>query len=142
MTGKRGGSSGGGGGKGRVLGCILSLAAVTLGAAGCGILDPSGEVEVRVRNGSARSFDEATLILPKGPLIHLDLEPGEETLYVAVSKAYRIASAEVVMGQDTARAQVIDYVGETPLKPGRYTYIFRVYEGVPPHLGLEFEKDS
>jgi hypothetical protein len=87
-------------------------------------------------------LDEATLFLPNGPLIHFDLEPGEESLYVEVFKAYRIASAEVVVGQDTARVQVIDYVGESLLKPGRYTYIFRVVEGVPLSLGLDFEKDS
>ncbi len=66
----------------------------------------------------------------------------EESLYVEVTKAYRIASAQVVVGQDTARIQVIDYVGESPLESGRYTYIFRVFEGVPLSMGLDFEKDS
>jgi len=120
----------------------LLLASIVWGFSGCGILGPNGEVEVRVRNGSALVYDEATLFLPEGPLILFDLEPGEESLYVEVTKAYRIASAEVVVGQDTARAQVIDYVGESLLKPGRYTYILRVFEGVPPSLGVDFEKSS
>jgi len=118
------------------------LAAFAGVASGCGILGLDGEVEVRVRNGSDVVLDEATLYLPNGPLIHFDLGPGEESLYVEVHKAYHIASAEVVVGLDTARVQVIDYVGETPLKPGRYTYIFRVFEGLPLSMGLDFEKDS
>lgn len=118
------------------------LAALAGVASACGILGLDGEVEVRVRNGSTLTYDEATLFLPDGPLIHFDLAPGEESLYVVVTKAYRIASAEVVVGQDTARAQIIDYVGESLLKPGRYTYILRVFEGDPPSLGMDFEKDS
>ena len=120
----------------------LLLAAFAAVVSGCGILDRDGEVEVRVRNGSGVVLDEATLFLPNGPLVHFDLDPGEESLYVEVSKAYRIASAEVVVGQDTARIQVIDYVGESELKPGRYTYIFQLLEGVPLGMALDFKKES
>jgi hypothetical protein len=120
----------------------LVLAVVLWPTTGCGILGLDGEVEVRVRNGSDLTLDEATLFLPRGDLFFSDLSPGEASPYVDVPKAYRIASAEVVIGQDTARAQVIDYVGETPLKAGKYTYVFRVFEGSPSTLGVEFEKDS
>ncbi len=124
-----------------VIGIILCVGVGWFGA-GCGILGLDGEVEVRVRNGSDLNLDEAALFLPGVTLEFLDLEAGETTPYSEVQKAYDYASAQVVVGQDTARIQVIDYVGETPLKGGRYTYILRVFPGNPLTLGLDFEKDS
>jgi hypothetical protein len=120
----------------------LALFSAVAQTSGCGILDLEGDVEVRVRNGSSHNLDEVSLFLPRGTLSYSDLQPGEETSYSQVSKAYDYASAEVVIGQDTARIQVIDYVGETPLGGGRYTYIVRVFEGQPFSIGLDFEKDS
>ena len=87
-------------------------------------------------------MDEVSLFLPQGTLSFSDLQPGEESSYSQVSKAYHIASAEVVIGPDTARIQVIDYVGEEPLEGGRYTYILRVFESQPLSIDLDFEKDS
>lgn len=121
-------------------GLALFCVAVCTGA--CGILDLDEPVEVRVRNGSSLSMDEVSLFLPRGTLSYSELQPGEESSYSQVSKAYRIASAEVVIGSDTARIQVIDYVGEESLDPGRYTYILRVFRAQPLSLGLDFEKDS
>lgn len=121
-----------------VIGTLVFLAAGAI--AGCDLLGLDGEVEVRIRNGSSFHLDEATLLLPTVSLAFSDLQPGQETPYTQVAKAYRIASAEAVLGQDTARVQVIDYVGETPLGGGRYTYVFRVSAGDPPSLGLDFQK--
>ena len=121
---------------------ICLFAGLAAAGSGCGILGLDGDVEVRVRNGSDRSFDDAALFLPKEILSYSDLGPGETSPYSVVAKSYRIASAEVVVGQDTSRAQVIDYVGESPLKPGRYTFVLRLFEGSPPGLGIDFQKDS
>lgn len=120
----------------------LALFAVAAWTAGCGILDLDGDVEVRVRNGSSLLLDEVSLFLPQSTLSYSGLQPGEESSYSQVSKAYHYASAEVVVGADTARLQVVDYVGETPLDGGRYTYILRVLEGQPFSISLDFEKDS
>ena len=119
----------------------LVLAVAAGGISGCGIVDLDGDVEVRVRNGSSFVLDEARLLLPRGTLSYSDLQPGQETAYSVVSKAYHHASAEVVIGADTARLHVIDYVGETPLDGGRYTYIMRVRGEAPLSIGLDFKKD-
>ena len=95
-----------------------------------------------MKNGSDLVLDQATLFLPHVTLEYFDLEPGEESPYVEVDKAYRIASAAVVLGPDAAAVQVIDFVGEHPLKAGRYTFIFRVFEGNPLGMGLDFDRDS
>jgi hypothetical protein len=71
-----------------------------------------------------------------------EFQPGAFSEYRTVSKAYDYASAEVVVGADTAFIQVIDYVGETPLDGGRYTYVFRIRSEAPLSIGLDFEKDS
>lgn len=120
----------------------LVLVAVALLASGCGILDIGGDVEVRVRNNSGVLLDEVTLLLPRETVTYSELAPSQSSPYVAVEKAYRIATVEVVAAQDTARLQVIDYVGETPLKAGRYTYVLLVFGTDPLSIGLDFQKDS
>lgn len=120
---------------------VLCLGIVWV-STGCGVLGLEDEVEVRVRNGSNLLVNEASVFLPGQTLEYSNLEAGEDTPYIEVGKAYDYASAQVVVGQDTARIQVIDYVGETPLKGGRYTYILRVFPGTPLTMGMDFEKDS
>jgi hypothetical protein len=124
--------------KGCLSGCWLGLAWFL---SGCGTLGLEGDVEVRARNGSSVVIDEATLFLPRVSLVFSDLKPAEATPYTEVRKAYRKPSAQVVVGQDTSRIQVIDYVGEKPLEAGRHTYILSFFEGNPQRLRLDFERD-
>ena len=58
-----------------------------------------------------------------------------------MERAYDYATAQVVTGVDTARLQVIDFVGETPLDGGRYTYVLAFFEGNPTSLIQTFQKD-
>ena len=109
---------------------------------GCGILGLEEDVEVRVRNGSAITLDEATVFLLDGPLTMTDFEPGTVSDYRTVDKAYDFASALVVLGSDSAALTVIDSVGEEPLDGGRYTYVLRVFAEAPLSIGMDFEKDS
>ena len=105
-------------------GCIVGILAGVL--TGCdGAFTPDG-TDVRVENASEVSYDEATLYTFDGPLTYSDLAPGASSPYVSVSTAYRIATTQVVLGADTLRLQVIDYVGEEPLPAGRYTYVLTV----------------
>ena len=115
------------------------LTALLLSA--CHVLEPDGPVEVRVRNGSSLTFDEGVLYVHMDSILFTSLEPGLETPYQEVERAYRIATTQVVTGSDTARLQVIDYVGEEPLRPGRYTFVLSFFEGSPTSLVQELEKD-
>ena len=108
----------------------------------CGILGLDEDVEVRVRNGSSLTLDEATVFLFGGPLTVTDFQPGAVSDYRTVDKAYDYASALVVVGADSASIQVIDYVGEEPVDGGRYTYVVRIRTESPLSIGLDFEKDS
>lgn len=108
---------------------------------GCGILIPDEPVEIRVRNGSSLTFDEGVVYAYWDSVVFDALDPGQETPYEEVKKAYRIATAQVITGSDTARLQVIDYVGETPLEGGKYTYVLSFFEGNPKSLDLVLKKD-
>lgn len=120
---------------------FLALSLVLL-LCGCEILGLDEDVEVRVRNGSSLTLDEATVFLFDGALTVTDFQPGAVSEYRVVDKAYDYTSALVVVGADSASLQVIDYVGETPLDGGRYTYVLRVFAESPLSIGMDFEKDS
>jgi len=108
---------------------------------GCGAFGPDEPVEVRVRNATAVTFDEGVLYLPGDSILFPGLKPGEATPYREVEKAYRIATNRVVSGTDTARLQVIDFVGERPLRPGRYTFVLSFSEDAPTSLVQELARD-
>jgi hypothetical protein len=58
--------------------------------------------------------------------------------YSAVSAAYRIATTDVVLFLGTSRRlQVIDYVGEQVVPPGRYSYVFSLYDDPNGDRGLQ-----
>ena len=116
---------------------VVAMLACTSGGEGVG--PQSERVQIRVENGSAAVFDEVTLFLPQVSLSYSNLQPGEVTPYTTVTEAYRIASVRVVMGQDTTRLQVIDYVGEKPLGSGYYTYVLSLFEGDPKSLIMDLE---
>jgi hypothetical protein len=100
---------------------------------------PGGVVEVRVRNAAATSMRSVAVGFPYegGEVVYGDLAPGEASEYRAVRKAYRYAAVRVVVDGDTLGIIPIDYVGETPLSPGRYTYRLGLYEGTSLTLDLE-----
>jgi hypothetical protein len=120
----------------------LAPALVVFSVLACGFLDPNETVEVRVMNGSEVLLDEGILHLPGDSIVFSGLQPGLSTPYQEVAQAYRIATVQVVVAQDTARLQVIDYVGETRLSPGRYTYVLSFADNMTTHLALELVEDQ
>ena len=117
---------------------MLFLMSFSAGA--CGLVEPQGAVEVRVSNGSAFVLDYGILHLPGDTLLFQGLQPGQATPYKEVGKAYRIAGAQVITAQDTARLQPIDFVGEEPLAPGRYTYVLSFHDNLTTNLVMTLEK--
>jgi len=119
----------------------LLLPLLLLLPSGCNPFGSDDPVEVRVRNGSSATFDGGALYVHRDSITFAALEPGQATPYREVERAYQIASTWVVTGSDTARLQVIDFVGEEPLSPGRYTYVLGFFEGNPTSLTLDLTKD-
>ncbi len=112
---------------------IVLCTALTVGA--CGILG-SSTTEVRLTNGSNVSFDQVSYFTENGLQQYVDLGPGESSPYLTVTLAYGIVTAEVIVAADTARLQVIDHVGDSPLDGGRYSYVLDL-NGVPGDFQLE-----
>ena len=119
----------------------LAPALFALSVLACGFLDPNETLEVRVMNGSEFLLDQGILHLPDDSIVFSELQPGQSTPYQEVARAYGIATVQVVVAQDTARLQVIDYVGETRLSPGRYTYDLSFVDNLTIHLALELVED-
>lgn len=119
-------------------------AALVASAPGCRSIFGSGDVSVRLENASPVAFDRATLYTSEGPQTTHDVGPGQTTPYVDVETAYRIATTEIVIDADTLRLQVIDFVGEEPLAPGRYTYVISLIDlgTASPSLTQAIRKDS
>jgi len=112
----------------RTLSLVSILPLIALGCTDA--LQPLGpdQVAVRVRNASTVPFDETTLYLMDGPRELGRISSGGTSAYVVTDTAYRFMTTQAIVGSDTLRLQVIDYVGEQPLSPGRYTYVLSIYE--------------
>ena len=99
----------------------------------------SGEVNVRVANNSSFAFQRVEIVFPEDQVDYGTVEAHGISEYAPVKTAYRYAYIEVQIGGEVLRIQPIDYVGETPLGPGFYTYQLNVT--VEGHLTLEFRED-
>lgn len=117
----------------------LWMGVVLLGliAGGCGSGQPApadggtgnsgqGSVEIRVANRSDRDFDRVVVTFDPGRVDYGAVVKGATSDYRRIQQAYRYALVEVTAGGQTFRFHPIDYVGETPLEPGRYTYALTI----------------
>lgn len=112
----------------------LALACETLISTG-----PAGPVEIRVENASTQTMEGVRVAFPTLEVQYGDVEPGTATGYRVVDRAYRYAWVRTVVAGDTLVLQPIDYVGESLLAEGRYTYRLGLFEG--RSLTLELVRD-
>lgn len=127
---------------------LPTLALTTLVLAACagdpGVVTPGeGPVRLRLENATGGVIDSATAWTLDGPRRFGRLLPGGSSAYTAVSAAYRFVTIDAFFPDTTLRLQVIDYVGESTLPPGRYTYILSLFEDTSGErwLGLDFRED-
>ncbi len=99
----------------------LLIAAVT----GCSSIVGS-DVEIRFRNASALDLHDFVYQSGGEPLVFARIPAGTTTAYRLVDRSYSYGFIEFRV--DTLRyvQQPIDYVGETPLSGGQYTYTITV----------------
>ena len=101
------------------------VAVLGLAVAGCttgGTAPPAGGVEIRIANRSGVDFDRVDVTFPDNEVSYGAVAKGAASEYRRVRQAYRYAMIVATAGGETYRFQPIDYVGETLLEPGRYTY--------------------
>ena len=122
----------------RLVGLVLLL-----GLPGCDspLLPWSGgDVEIRIQNASSFPFERVDVVFPEDEVSYGSIRANSASAYRDVSKAYRYAYIEVEIGGEELIIQPIDYVGESLLRSGRYTYVLNVT--IEGHLTLDFREDD
>jgi hypothetical protein len=115
---------------------LLALVALTLALACETIVVSTEPVEFRVENVSGEVMQGVRVGFPAREVSYGNVGPGDITGYRTVDRAYRYAWVQTVVEEDTLTLQPIDYVGETLLDGGRYTYRLGLSEGGSLTLGL------
>lgn len=105
---------------------VLLLLALALA---CETIVSTVPVEVRVENASGQLMEDVLVGFPDEEVDYGDVGPGEATGYRTVGRAYRYAYVRTEVSGDTMALQPIDYVGESLLSGGRYTYRLDLFEG-------------
>ena len=77
-------------------------------------------VQIRVKNVSSLVYD--TIQVGGEEMVHENLSPESFSDYLEYETAYTYNYINISAGEETYVLQPIDYVGETPLPFGFYTY--------------------
>lgn len=106
---------------------IAALSVAAVAAAACS--DPFSTDEgthIRLRNSS--SFDLTAVTFKPGlaEIKFAHIEPGATTNYIPVANAYRYGYLDVLVDGARRVIQPIDYVGESFVGEGRFTYVITV----------------
>jgi len=100
---------------------------------------PAPAVWVRVRNASGVDFEQVQVNFYDKQVSYGDVKAGAASRYLNTLLAYSYASVRLTAGGKEYRFQPIDFVGETELASGRYTYVLDL-EGAHITLRLEVDK--
>lgn len=98
------------------------------------------DVQVRIANLSQFAFESVDVVFPRDSVDYGTVAAHSTTAYQGVEVAYRYALIIVHVSGQEMRLQPIDYVGESELRPGRYTYALNV--DVEGRLTLAFQSDD
>ncbi len=100
---------------------LIVLMIVCLVATGCTDRDDKiSTVQIRIKNTSSITYDE--VLVGDAEELHMDVPPDGYSEYFEYAVAYRYAYIQIHSGEETYILQPIDFLGETPLPPGFYTY--------------------
>jgi hypothetical protein len=98
-------------------------------------------VKVRVRNATTLAITDVSVTWPGGSLAVPSVAPGGVSAYMDGDGAYRYGAVRLMSGGKERRLQPIDYFGETPLAPGRYTYVIIASQYFSDGIDLALEQD-
>lgn len=88
----------------------------------CSDSNTEDSVLLRLSNTSAFDYKNIVVNTSTGNVSFQDIDSGEKTVYQSFEVAYRYAYVQLEIDGASYILQPIDYVGETPLENGRYTY--------------------
>ncbi|MCK0147333.1 hypothetical protein MWU78_16890 [Arenibacter sp. F26102] len=83
-------------------------------------------VNIRITNESSVTFD--LVQVGSEEMVHENIVPDEYSGYLEYETAYEYAYINIKVGEENYVLQPIDFVGETPLENGFYTYVLTISE--------------
>ncbi|MDR9418917.1 hypothetical protein [Gracilimonas sp.] len=103
---------------------FVLLGILFIGVNGCADIfnSDSDEVKIRIENFSEYEMKNLVVSFPDEEVEYGNINSGANSVYKEVKKAYRYAYIETYIQGKKAVLQPIDYVGESFLSPGSYTY--------------------
>ena len=109
----------------------------------CTEADHMDMVQIRIDNVSDYDYEDVIVLPFTDSFNYGDIEAGDKTEYHPFSIAYRYAYVRLIIAGDTSVVQPIDFVGETPLPPGFYTYRIDANDSKDyfGRLSLELQED-
>ncbi len=91
--------------------------------------DELNGIQIRVKNVSSMNYD--AIQVGGDEMIHTNIVAGSYSEYLVYESAYSYAYINIISANETYVLQPIDFVGETPLPLGFYTY----------EIGLDADSD-
>jgi hypothetical protein len=126
----------------RVLARTLVAVAAAIVLGGCSSpFGVSDHVETRFRNATPFTLTDVSLSWPGGSMQVSSLAPGASSNFEHHDGAYSYGALNVTMNGAVRHLQPIDYVGESPLGAGRYTYVISTSTYFPDGVDLQLETE-
>ena len=101
---------------------ILFISISTLFGCSSGDHNNASEINIRLSNVSQYEYKNIVVNTTTGNTNFENIISQQKTSYKTFKTAYRYAFVELQIDGKTYTLQPIDYVGETPLENGNYTY--------------------
>ena len=119
---------------------VAALAALSIVAA-CG--NPFGDEGTRVRLRNASEFELTNVTFAPGSprLEFARIAPGAVTEYQSVEDAYRYGYLDLLVGGERRRLQPVDYVGESVIGDGDFTYVITI-DAATRYPAVELRRDD
>lgn len=122
----------------RILVLIVAVALLS----GCSDEVDNGKVKIRLSNISEVDFENVVVNTSTGNVSYGSLKAQGLSDYKSFELAYRYAFIELSASGNIFTLQPIDYVGESPLDKGNYTYVLDLdIQGQYNSLTMEFIED-
>ena len=100
--------------------------------------DPEG-ILIRVENASSADFKDIRISSGSTPVEFGNISAGARSDYKEFESAYRYGFVSLLANGKELRIQPFDYVGETPLSKGYYTYKLDIDNSNPDNPTLQME---
>lgn len=114
--------------------CGVLLFALSVSFSACG---KSKVVLIRIENSTGHDIKDIFVSGPEDEHHYGDLQEGKKSAYKVYEKAYRYAFCTFMIGDSEFTIQPIDFVGESLLEPGKYTYRLIISDLDTPWAGME-----